>query len=402
MKRVMPQLLAVILIGVIFSGCSTSSLKVNQSFEELVSDKHNAYVVFVRPYSFMGGAHNIDIMEFDEHTFKPKAVIHLDKDERTVYAVKPGKSYFFTNVGANENITMVDLKPGEIEFINMGVTGNTVFAPIHLAKSRMKLRENLLTKPCSDILLRRYLFDSVIDENDENNFGDKKNDREYSSPMQFTLSCDNEKILDIKDNFHGVTMKEINGFTLVEPNKGYINEIEKRNEEFKSDIKTLYPVWDLKLKSMPLSEDPVVFLIKEPTEKQRNQYTNVVTEVRKLNEKVSVKAHNGFIEESSQLFKTYTDNKKTLKLVYEINNFDDGSMAGRYFTTGFSAAGAYKDIGVLDVTVKIMDEKENLIGIVRLTTMEAFGLLGGINTMTSDILEIVEKYVINNYMKTIR
>ena len=396
MKKVVYKILVLIALGVIFAGCSTRSLKVQESFTDLVSDKNQAYVVFARPYSFMGGAHNIDIMEFDESTFSPKAVIHLANDERTVYPVKPGKSYFFTNVGANENITMVDLKPGEIQYINMGVSSNSVFFPIHIADSRLSLKEKLLNQQCNDMVLRRYLFKPVDSDSE---LGTQSKDTKLSSPMQLTLSCENGKVANVKDEFHGTSMQEIDSLQLVKVDEKYKQEIKKRSTEFSDDIKTLYPVWDLKMKNIPLSEKPVVFVLKEASKENYNQFTNVSTKVKKVNDKISNESYEEFIQKSSQLFNEYKNDKHTLKLVYELHNFDDGSMAGRYFTSGFSAAGAYKDIGVLDVTVSIVDANENTIGKVRLTTIEAFGLLGGVNTMVSDILDIVQEYVVNNYMK---
>lgn len=391
-----------ILFALMFSGCSSTSLNVEAPFSKLISSKKDSYVVFARPGSFLGGAHNIDIMEFDINEFNPKAVIHLANDEYTVYKVKPGKSYFFTNVGANENITMINLKPGEIQYINMGVTLNSVFAPIIIDNSRIHLKQKLLNMECNNEVLNRYLFSEIsLEDNNKNDLIVSQSDAsvlKYNSPLQFEMTCKDGKITNIKDTFHGTSIPEIKQLQLVKPNEDYIKEIKNRSSEFSSDIKTLYPIWDLKIKNIPISERPVVYIYKDLDKENFQKFGNIEVEIKSLNNKVSDSSYNNFKENVSKKFSDINQSKKTLKLIFEINNMDDGSMAGRYLTSGFSAAGAIKDVGVLDVTVNILDN-ETSIGKLRLTTIEGGGLFGGINTMTSDVLDIVKKYVSYNYIK---
>lgn len=387
-----------------FTGCSTSSLKVSEPASQLMADKNNAYVVFTRPNSFLGRAHNIDIMEFDVKEFNTKAVIHLANDEYTIYPVKPGKSYFFTNVGANENITMVDLKPGEIQYLNMGVTGNTIFFPVHLDNTRIKFEDKLLTMNCDKSTIDRYLFTLLAEEeDDESNVFIRKEksigDNQYESLLQYNITCEKGKITKIEDTYHGTNISKISKLNLVKPNKSYLKEILDRNSEFKSDIKTLFPVWDLKLRNLPISETPVVFLHEEPSQQNFQRFSTIKVKTKLLNKNVDKVLYNELVDDCVEKFSDINQEGETLNLLFEINNLDDGSMAGRYFTSGFSASGLYSDIGLLDLTITMLDMDGNNIGKMRLTTIEGGGILGGVNTMNSDLLNIAKKYIVYNYLK---
>ncbi len=363
-----------------------------------MKDKTKAYVVFSRPYNFMGAGNSIDIVQFNNKTFKPKYVAYLSAGERVIYAVNTGENYFFTDVGANENIQYVNAKSGQVYYINLGVTGEAIFFPKLYKERRLNFAEELKQENCSDEFLNKYLFKLEQEIEEEISYVKDKNPiTKYDSIIQFKIECQNGKVIKIKDKYYVHTLSELKAVELVKPNEKAYQDFNREKEQYRKDIKAYYPTWDFKFKNVPMTESVFLDIKDNVKEKDFKKYT-MVDVFPSSDNKLDDNTLQGLTKRLKSKFE-YSDNGNILTIEYVINKLDTGNMFGRYMTMGIAKNSYRSNMGVIDVDIIFKDKDEAVVGSIRVSQLEAGGFLGGVNTLKSDVAESIYEYVKNNYLK---
>lgn len=385
------KLCLVIACGFGLMGCAGKSIAINKTESELTQDKSKAYIVFSRPYSFLGAGNSIDIVDFNNKTFEPKYVAYLSAGEQVIYEVGEGEKYFFTDVGANENIQVINAKIGQVYYLNLGVSKSTIFFPKLYLKRRLEFAENLKHQKCTDSFLSKYLFEP------KNNAKDGKN-ISYSSALQFNIECNNENIVDIKDSYYGHTLSELKEPTITMPNEWALRHFELEKEQYTEDIKAYYPIWDSKLRDMPITEDTFLDIKQIVLDSDYKQYNNVKI-IASIDSNITSKNEiENFNNSLREKFNNTIGQNKTLTIEYKINKLDAGNQAGRYLTMGIAKNQYKSNIGAIDLDVLFKND-DRIIGSIRLTEVELGGIAGGFNTLNADVINTLYKYTMNNFIQ---
>lgn len=390
--------MSILVLSLFFYGCSSKNMSVTASESEMISDKNKAHILFSRPSNLMGGAYNIYIMEFDESTFEPKLVAILDSGERSIYSLNEGKHFFYTNVVANENIIEMDVEKGKLYYVNNGVTPNTIFYPLVYTDQRTALKTKIESLLCSRKTLDKYLFKEVVEDESKNTYSNQSSNKsiKYTSSIYIEIECNDDKIIKVSDRYLYKTIKELKDEAdLVKlKDDAYLSFEKSDRAEFKEEIKDLYPLWKIKFKDVPFTESPFIRINKDVSD----EYFQAFDRIQVVNKSTNVK--NEDIDNSiKSTFGSINKGSKTLTVEYIINKYDDGSMAGRYLTMGIAKHSYLDSIGVIDLSINFLTEDSEVIGSIRITEIEAGGILGGINTLISDVVNEVKEYTLNNFIK---
>ena len=362
------------------SGCSFRSDEVKIPETQIMSDKEKGYIVFSRPSKYIGGGVNIDLFEFDKKTFEPKVVGTLSNGERTIYQVDEGEHYFF--IEPTEYIQVVNVKKGEIKYISIFIDFMFGFVPMELSEQRINLKNNILKEKCTDKTLDKYMFN-----------------KNYTSPIRLSMKCEDERIVELNETYLPFnSLKDFNSTNLVQPNKYAFSEFEMEKDVIHGNIRDFFPMWESKLKSIPYSEELFLTINKVVDDSNFQKFQAVKIETGIHDEKVDKKLVKDFFDEFSKRMgnKNSTENAVTAKISF--NKYDDGNMAMRYLVTGFSKNALVNNIGVIDFTVDFYNKDEK-ISSIKLSETEVGGVFGGINTLKTDTLKILEEYIQRNLIK---
>jgi hypothetical protein len=381
------------------TACGSNKVIVKEPVSELVSDKDKGYVMFVIP-SFFGHSYGVDIMEFDHKTSMPtENAIVLDKEEKVVFPMNEGEHYFYTNFGANEHVIKIDVKKGDLHHVNMGFP----FIPRISYLSRAELANKIKQLGCNKSNLSRYLFSDITEIQDDSILTSNSSSPQtlkYSSPLLYEVTCLNNNVVTVQDTYYGVTAEDLEEAKLVRASKEQEEEFKLERTEYQEDIKKIAPLYlkkfdqaDIGSVWIGLTGGVLPIVERDASSNKLNRYGQIQIDVSMLGDYVDQEEYKAFKVKASELEAKITGDGKNLKVKLEVYKLDTGSMAGRYFTLGFSASSAVKSMGVTGVYVSYFDAETNeLIGKVRLSTVLTGGVLGGINTMTSDILDFFTKY----------
>ncbi len=389
--------LLVVGIGIGLTGCASKSISVEKTESEITSDKSKAYIVFSRPYNFLGGGNSIDIVQFNNRNFEPKYVAYLSAGERVIHQVTAGKKYFFTDVGANENIILIKTKPGNIYYVNIGVTGEAIFFPKLYKERRLTFTKSLEEEKCSNSFLEKYLFKLEVDKDEEISYTVEKNPiTRYKSIIQFDIECQNGDVISLKDKYYVHTLSELKETDLIKPNEKAMKDFSRDIYQYKKDIKAYYPTWNFKFKNVPMTES--VFLdVKQIVEASDfRQYTdfNVVPSKNNTLDKEVIEEFTVSLDSKF----SHINKDKTVTIEYTLNKLDTGDMFGRYMTMGIAKNSYRSNVGVIDIDIVFKDTNNNILGAIRLTQLEAGGFLGGINTLKQDVINAISEYAIKNFI----
>lgn len=394
--------MSLFLLSLSFYGCSSKNISVTVPESNIMSDKNKANIIFSRPSHLMGGAYDIYIMEFDESTFEPKLAAILDSGERSIYSVDEGKHFFYTNVVANENIIEMNVEKGKLYYVNNGVTPNTIFYPLVYTNQRTSLKKKIESLPCSQKTLDKYLFKMIEQEEQQNSYSNKPSNElnKYTSSIFMNIECKNGKIIKVSDKYLHKTIDELKDESDLVSLKdtSYEDFIADDKADFKSEIQDLYPLWKVKFKDVPWTETPFI-VINQETDDQFFQIFERV-EVRKgIAQNKEMQEENIDLESDiKSSLESINNGDRTLIVEYIINKNDDGNMAGRYLTMGISKDGFRSSMGVIDLTINFLTKDQKVIGSIRVTEVEAGGILGGINTLSSDVINEIKEYTNKNFM----
>jgi len=388
--------LSMVIIGL--GGCSSRSIVVKKPEAQILADKTKAYVVFTRPYNFVGAANSIDIVHFNNRNFDVNYVAYLSAGERVIFKVNEGENYFFTDVGANENIQVVNAKKGKIYYINLGVTASTIFFPKLYKEDRLQFVNTLKGTSCSNKLLKKYLFKKDKEKKEKSSYAQKKNTLiTYSSPTQVRISCDNNKVVKVEDRYYGHTLEELKQVELVKPNEKAFKVFNREKKQYVKDIKAYYPTWNFKFRDVPMSENTFLEIKKSINDIDFKKYTMVNILASNLNT-IDKKVLNKLRKKLNAKFQSL-DSKNILTIEFTINKLDTGNMFGRYMTMGIAKNAYRSNIGVIDVDINLKNSAGLSVGSFRLTELEVGGFLGGIDTLESDINDIIFNYINTNYLQ---
>lgn len=392
-KQFLMVLLAVTSIFLL-SGCGSKNIEVKIPESQIMADKEKSYIVFSRPSVFMGGGLDIDVMEIDIKRKEPiKLVGIISNGEKMIYETEEGIHHFFSNVGQNENIERIEIKKGETKYVNLAINTNLMmgFYPLEIKQSRIKLLDKLANYPCNESTRKKFLFDEELDmEGNPTNF--------YTSPLHFKIKCNNDKIISIKDLYHDYTIDELNEATLVQSTKSATDSYDSDLVEFAENIKEYYTIWDFKFRNVPIVEVPIMLIDDIIDEQYLNTYKSIEIISGKHNEKMDQKLINEYIEDLKNDLKDFNtgDNKLIVRITFD--KYDNGNMAARYLLTGIGKNSLRESMGVIDFKVELINKDNEVFNSFRMFEVEAGGFLGGINTLKSDTMNIMKKYITNNLL----
>ncbi len=362
------------------SGCSFKSDEVNIPETQIMSDKEKGYIIFSRPSKYLGGAINIDLFEFDKKTFEPKVVGTLSSGERTIYKVDEGEHYFFME--PTEYIQVVNVKKGEIKYINIFIDFMYGFVPMELSEQRIDLKNNILKEKCTDKTLDKYMFN-----------------KSYTSPLKLSMKCEDERIIELNETYLPFnSLKDFNSTNLVQPNKYAFSELEMEKDVIQGNIKGFFPIWESKLKLIPYSEELFLTINKVIDDSNFQKFQAVKIERGTHDEKVDKKLVKDFFDEFSKRMGDKNSGENVVTAKISFNKYDDGNMAMRYLVTGLSKNILFNNIGIIDFTVDFYNKDEK-ISSIKLSETEIGGVFGGINTLKIDTLKILEEYIQRNLIK---
>lgn len=386
--------LVVLIFGIIsfFNGCGSKNIEVKTPESQITANKEKSYIVFSRPASIFGSALDVDVMEFDIEKKEPiKLVSVISNGERIIYETNEGKHYFFTNVGQNENIETIDIKKGETKFVNISANIETgiLFYPLIFDKQRLEIKKEISNVTCDNNLLKKLLFKRNLN-------GDSELE---SSALQFKIICEKNKIKEIKDLYYGSSVEDLNKVKLVQPSEEAFSYFNKNINEFSTDIKEYYPIWDFKFRNVPIVESPIMLIDNIIEDKQLNKFSSVNIISGKHNEKMDKLLITEYINDLKNEFSSYTAKDKILSLKITFDKYDNGSMASRYMLTGIGKNSLRDSMGVIDFRIELIDENNEVINSFRIFEVEAGGILGGINTLKPDTMKIITEYIQNNLLK---
>lgn len=384
MKK-LKYILFTILAIFIFSGCSGKNVEVKLPENEVFKDKEKGYLVFSRPYNFLGGAVEISLVAFDKNDLETiKFIGILSAGERLVYKMDEGTHYIFTKAGNNQNIAKVDIKKGEIKYVNMGVNINMAFYPLVYEEDRLNLHNTLSNSTCSDNILKKYNFTKSV--------SDDSSLRTYKSPIEFEMKCDKDnKIVSVRDMYYRYTLDELKKVELVEATPSALKSFHKNGLKIIKNLQEYYPVWDLKFKNV----QNIMNIKKVINDEKLNSFTSVNVISGDHDEKIEKELITTYIKDLEGKFKTYASKDNVLNLKINFDKYDDGNMLVRYLVSGFGLSG----IGVIDINVEILDNENNLVSSFQISDTETGGFLGGINTLKMDTMKVITDYVENALLK---
>lgn len=384
-----------LMITSIFTGCGSKNIEVKIPEAQIMADKEKSYIVFSRPWGFMGSALDIDVMEIDTEKKEPlKLVGIVSNGERIIYETKEGIHHFFTNVGQNENIEQINMKKGETKYVNLSINTNLMmgFYPLVLDQKRLDLKVKLQKYSCDNKTLAMFLFkEDIGKEGSSNNF--------YKSPMQFKIECNKDHIIDVKDLYYDYTIDELNKAKLVQSTQKAISSYNSDLTEFSQNIKEYYPIWDLKFRNVPIVETSIMLLDDPISDNYLNNFKSITIVSENHNEKMNKELISEYVNDLSNEFKNLTNDNKKLTLKITFDKYDDGNMAARYILIGIGKNSFRESMGVIDFKVELIDENNQVFNTFRIFEVEASGFLGGINTLKSDTMKIVVNYVKNNLLE---
>lgn len=394
MKQIYKLIFAVLIVNIL-SGCGSKNIEVNVPESKIMSDKEKSYIVFSRPSAFVGSAVDVDLIEIDIQKKEPiKLVGIISNGEKIIYETKEGTHYFFSNVGQNENIEQIDIKKGEIKYVNLGVNTHLMmgFYPLVLEQKRLDLKEKLQKYTCDKKTLTQFLFqEDTTKEGSSNDF--------YKSPIQFRIECNKGQIIDIKDLYYEYTIDELTKVKLVQSSEKAISSYNSDVGEFSQNIKEYYPIWDFKFKNVPIIETSIMLLDDVMSDNNLNKFKSINIISGNHNERMDKELISEYINELRDEFKELSKNNKKATLKITFDKYDNGNMAARYMLVGIGKNSYRESMGVIDFKVELIDENNQVFNTFRVFEVEAGGILGGINTLKSDTMKIVVDYVKNNLIE---
>ncbi len=390
----MKKNIAAALIASVFmlGGCSNKSVSLNVKDEDITSHKEKAHIIFSRPKNILTSMSSIDIVEFDKHSYEPRLVTVLTSNDKSIYSVEEGEHYIYSNMGLIGNILMIKVLKGKTYFIDTDLNQRGMFIPanpIALEEDRLNLKSELEKSSCSQKLLNQYLFHADKNEGTVNT---------YSSPIHFTIQCDHHKILSVKDEYYKNSIKELTSPMTVIPSSKIIQEFENNKATITANIKSYFPIWKAKFKDIPLTESTFLVVEKQIPDNYIGKFDAVQLEDMTINKNIEKDFLAEILKDLSKEFELENKDTKALHINFMVNNYDSGSMIGRYFASPFSDPRT--NYAVIDVSVIFTDENNIEIGKIRITEVEAGGVLGGVNTLKSDIISVIAEYTRRNLLKT--
>lgn len=403
MKLILMVLLAIPTM-LLFNGCAGGNIALNIKQEKILSDKNKAHIVFSRPSNFNNGIYDLDIMEFNIKTFEPKYVGALTSGERVVYSVNEGTYPFYIYFAGIGDFFEITVKNGQVYYVNVGITPITMFRPLVYTEERINLKNEIKSKKCIQQTFDKYLFEEISntkDNTDSIQSGKKEKFSTYTSPTFMKIECDKEVIVKITDMYLYKSIKELKDEAdLVMPSKSMYKNFEKYDKKgFSKDIQEFYPLWKSKFKDVTFTELPLITINKIVDDKYFQSFKSLHIQNDIHDENINKKFINTFDDKlASKILSSSAINDDTLILKYRINKYDEGSMGGRYFTSGFDKKGALNSIGVIDVSIDFYTNNYNLIGSIRVSERESGGIFGGINTLMSDTINVIKDYTTKNFI----
>lgn len=389
-KTKLISMMVFILLVISMGGCASKSIAVNKSISQLTADKSKAYIIFIRT---LPGLPKADIMHFDNVTYKTKYVASLSNGERVVYPVNVGSNYFYIN---SNNIININTKAGLVYYVIIDRTSDIGFFPKLYKKSRFELGEYFKTQKCSPEFLNRFLFIKEDNGYEDSSYELEDNHLKYLSKTHFKIKCTDQKITDVEDIYFNYTLAQLNKTSLIKPtNKGF-EYFKDEQEDYEEDIKELYPIWNLKFRDSPYTNDPFLEIKKMTSLKHLHKYSNVKIKTANTDYKdnnASVDFKTSLIDE----FKEYKQGKE-LTLEYKINVLDLGNDAAKILSSSFSQSVSKSNYGVIDIDVLFKDNGK-IIGKIRITQIDGIGGGGGLYSITTNIIDIIYQYTLGNFIK---
>lgn len=385
----------------LLAGCNSNITKPNESIAQLTSNKEKSYVIFFRESRFAGSGRDIDVLEYDTKTFKPtKNSAIIKNGTKAIFSVDPGQHSFFVRgpgmIGfAPKYALELDLKPGEIEYINVGFTKNGVFAPVIVDSSRLAMLDKFEKMICNPINLKRYSFsESSADLQEPEPIDPKVNF--YESNMFYKIRCFDEKVSYAKDLYINSNIKEINNLE-----NATIGSTDFSN--YQQDISELSSSYIARFKNIAYSHDPVLNILNDAREVDLNKYDGIELNFISSGSLVDSSMLNEFNSLVSQKFSEKKNlSNETLKIVIDVYKLDNGSMAGRYLMGGMAGGMTDKrdNDGVIGVNVTYINNTNNQeIGKISISGFIGSGIFGGVNTLPEDTASLLKKYTDNTFMK---
>lgn len=402
-----------ITITLLLAGCGGKSITVKKPQSELTADKTKAYVILARPYMFMGsGAPNLNIIHFDNKNFKTDFVASLSPNERTIYPVKQGTNYFYitTHSGMNnitDNIQMINAKSGHTYYVFFA--GNTQQSiPILYEEQRTDFVKSLKREKCSTTFLNRYLFEPAPDDEEKEahlvpSFKKDLPITNYQSAIHVDISCQDGKVIEVQDTYQNHSLKELQQLPLVKPTPTAISDFNQDKKDYLSDLKTFYSVWIEKFNNVPATSSVYVDIKQIINTEEFKKYPKVQVMALKNN-----KIKDGITENITKSLQSEFHSStygKTVMLQYRVNLLSKGDAVGRFFTSNYITMGLasktnQKKSSVIDISVFLKDVNNNLIGEIRISSLEDGGWYGlGAKGTPDTVIKTIAKYVKHNLIQ---
>jgi hypothetical protein len=387
--------IALIASAFILGGCSSKSVPMSVKDQDITSNKEKAHFIFSRPSGLLTAAGGLDeyIMEFNPITFEPKLIAISAHSGKSIYSVEEGEHYIYVGFESDYgNVLVVKASKGNTYHIDTDYHYTGAFIPPHpilLEENRLAIKSELEKSPCSKKTLNQYLFNPT-----NKSEGITKT---YSSPAHFTIQCDNGHITNVKDDYYTNSIKELDAPKTVTPSEKSIREFSEDKTKFQNYIKRNFALWEAKFKDLPLSEDPFLVVDKQISNDYIGKFDAVQLVDITINKNIDKEFLTEMSKDLSKEFELESKGAKTLHINLMVNNYDSGSMVGRYFASPFSDP--RNDFAVIDVSVIFTDENNIEIGKIRITEVEAGGILGGVNTLKSDVISVIAEYTRKNLLK---
>lgn len=408
----------IVLAGIAFmiTGCGGKNIVIKKDVSELTADKSKAYVVFSRPSILFGmdaGLVALDIIHFDNKSFKTELVSNLPLGEQVIYPIEEGKNYFYITSNSMmdhifDNIQMIDAKKGSIYYISLGFSPEIspigIYAPKLYSEKRELFIENLKKENCNSSFLNRYLFKKQL-EHEETEISLVPAAKvspiiKYTSPIYINLSCQDGKIVQIKDRYLNYGLEELKKPSLVTPTQDAMMSFKKDEDEHKANIKQFYQIWNERFRNIPIVPEAFLDVTQTIDDDNFKKYSKVNIVALADN-----KVEKNIIDEITRLFQSKlngSNDGRTLTLKYHVNTFtevDRWSMLKDGITL-FGSIKAKRDVqsnvGTTSMDVEFINEQDKQIGSLSISGLR-WGL--GIDVTKEDIVNIVSEYTINNLIK---
>lgn len=387
MKKYIIGLLALMIL----SGCSSKTVALKETDNQLTADKEKAYIVFSRTSNFVGAGIGVNIFKFDKDMQEVEHVASTANDEKTIYKVSEGKHYFYSDITSAASaayITELNVAKGETVWVNLSMNSDMNFFPKVYTQKRVDEYATLAKiKSCSDNALKKYLFKAEPQE-------EQTKTTSYYSPSHFEIECANDVVVKLRDVYYFQSIDDLKKPVSVQLAQEALLAFKEKKQSQKKIISDFIPIFEAKYSgNIPVTENPFLNIIKAAPDGMR--YAGVNFKVSKSDIADSKKA-DGFMSDLKKKLPQHNQNSVSVTCIF--HKLDDGNMFAKYMTNGLLPATYDKNIAVWDIELKFEDAQGNNVGHIRVSEFERIGAFGGINTIHGDLLELLSEYIEVNYL----